>query len=140
MKQTFAYLAFAAIVITLLASCSKSSFDYLGKSYPPTANPEIFMRDQDISRDYEVMGKVMAEVPYNKKLKYIQNKVMNLAAQNGADAVLFSDVNIRSTGYTRATGTAGSGGKKGFFGGSASKVSDNEMKSVEAVLIKYKDE
>ena len=139
MKHTFAYFILLAVVATSFMACSKSSFDYLGKSYPPTANPEIFMRDQDIERDYEVMGKVMAEVPYNKKLKYIQNKVMNLAAQNGADAVLFSDVNIRSTGYKRATGNAGTGGKKGFFGGSASKVSDSELKSVEAVLIKYKD-
>jgi hypothetical protein len=139
MKHSFAYLILVAVVITSLMACSKSSFDYLGKSYPPTSNPEIFMRDQDVPRDYEVMGKVMAEVPYNKKLKYIQNKVMNLAAQNGADAVLFSDVNIRSTGYTRATGNAGTGGKKGFFGGSASKVSDSELKSVEAVLLKYKD-
>lgn len=139
MKHSFAYFVLFAMVVTTLMACSKSSFDYLGKTYPPTANPEIFMRDIDIEHDYEVMGKVVAEVPYQKKLQYIQNKVMNLAAQNGADAVLFSDVNIRSTGYTRATGTAGTGGRKGSFGGSASKVSDSEMKHVEAVLIKYKE-
>lgn len=139
MKKSIAFLVLIAVVVTTFMACSKSSFDYLGKSYPPTANPEIFMRDQDIERDYEVMGKVMAEVPYNKKLKYIQNKVMNLAAQNGADAVLFSDVNIRSTGYTRASGNAATGNKKGVFGGSVSKVNDNELKSLEAVLIKYKD-
>lgn len=138
MRKFVNYLLIFGIV-TSIASCSKSSFDYLGKSYPPTSNPEIFMRDQDVPHDYEVMGKVTAEVPYNKKLKYIQNKVMNLASQNGADAVLFSDVDIRSTGYTKASGGASTGGKKGVFGGSVSKVNDSEVKRVEAVLLKYKN-
>lgn len=121
----------------MLASCSKSTFDYLGKSYPPAGEPEIFMRDQDVEKDYEVMGKVTAEVPYSKKLKYIQNKVMNLARENGADAVLFSDVNIRSTGYTSASAGASKGGKV-RIGGGTSRVSDNEVKSVDALLLKYK--
>ena len=137
MKKFVNYLVIVGIVATSLISCSKSSFDYLGKSYPATSNPEIFMRDQDVPFDYEVMGKVTAEVPYNKKLKYIQNKVMNLASHNGTDAVLFSDVNIRSTGYSKASCGASSGGKKGVFGGSVSKVNDSEVKSVEAVLLKY---
>jgi len=139
MKKYFSHFVVLGIIVVTLASCSKSSFDYLGKSYPSTTNPEIFMRDQDVPYDYEVMGKVTAEVPYNKKLKYIQNKVMNLASQNGADAVLFSDVNIRSTGYSKATGGGSTGGKKGVFDGSVSKVNDSEVKSVEAVLLKYKN-
>ena len=122
----------------LTSSCSKSSFDYIGKTYPATSNPEIFMRDQDVERDYEVMGKVIAEVPYNKKLKYVQNKVMNVARQNGADAVLFSDVGIRSTGYSRASGGGSTGGRKGRIGGNVSRVKDSEVKTIEAVLIKYK--
>lgn len=139
MKNKLVYLFTLAFVLTMFASCSKSSFDYLGKAYPPTTDPEIFMRDQDIEHDYEVMGRVTAEVPYNKKLKYIQNKVMNLARQNGADAVLFSDVGIRSTGYSSASGGASKSGRKGSFGGSVSKVSDSEVKTVDAVLIKYKE-
>ncbi|MCF8364438.1 MAG: hypothetical protein K9H16_01560 [Bacteroidales bacterium] len=138
MKKILSHIILLGIIVISLASCSKSSFDYLGKSYPATASPEIFMRDQDVPYDYEVMGKVTAEVPYSKKLKYIQNKVMNLASQNGADAVLFSDVDIRSTGYTKASGGASTGGKRGVLGGSVSKVNDSEVKRVEAVLLKYK--
>jgi uncharacterized protein YkuJ len=125
--------------MVLTSSCSKSSFDYIGKTYPPTASPEIFMRDQDVERNFEVMGKVIAEVPYNKKLKYVQNKVMNVAMQNGADAVLFSDVGIRSTGYSQASGGGSTGGRKGRIGGSVSKVRDSEVKTIQAVLLKYKD-
>lgn len=138
MKNRFASFFLLAAISLVMVSCSKSSFDYLGKSYPPTVSPEIFMRDQDVPQDYEVMGKVTAEVPYNKKLKYIQNKVMNLAAQNGADAVLFSEVGIRSTGYTSASGGA-STGRKVRVGGRVNKVNDNELKTVDATLLKYKD-
>ena len=125
------------VVFAFLASCSSSSFDYLGKSYPPTTNPEVFFRDQDVPQEYEVMGKVLAEVPYNKKLKYIQSKIENVARQNGADAILFSDINIRSTGSTRASGGASKGGKVSI-GGGVSKTKDNEVKQVEATLLKYK--
>lgn len=139
MKAKFLTIMLLMGGMIFTSSCSKSSFDYIGKTYPPTSDPEIFMRDQDVERDYEVMGKVIAEVPYNKKLKYVQNKVMNVARQNGADGVLFSDVDIRSTGYSRATGGGSTGGRKGSIGGSVSSVKDNEVKSIEAVLIKYKD-
>ncbi len=135
-KQIFSFLIPALLLITM-ASCSKSSFDYLGKSYPQTTNPEIFFRDQDVPQDYEVMGKVTAEVPYSKKLKYIQNKVMTVARENGADAVLFSDVNIRSTGTTRSSG-GGASGRKVRVGGGVSRSTDNEVKNVEAVMLKYK--
>jgi hypothetical protein len=138
MKINFAKFAVVLMLLIAVTSCSKSSFDYLGKSYPPTASPEIFMRDQDVRQDYEVMGKVTAEVPYNKKLKYIQNKVMNLAGEQGADGVIFSDVEIRRTGYTSASGGASTGGRRVRAGGNVSKVNDSEVKHVEAVLIKYK--
>jgi hypothetical protein len=138
MKTNFAKSAVVLMLLIAVTSCSKSSFDYLGKSYPPTASPEIFMRDQDVRQDYEVMGKVTAEVPYNKKLKYIQNKVMNLAGEQGADGVIFSDVEIRRTGYTSASGGASTGGRRVRAGGNVSKVNDSEVKHVEAVLIKYK--
>ncbi|MDD2632414.1 MAG: hypothetical protein RBR47_09020 [Bacteroidales bacterium] len=137
MKKRFFSILIPAMLLLAMASCSKSSFDYLGKSYPSSGTPEIFFRDQDVPQDYEVMGKVTAEVPYSKKLKYIQNKVMTVARENGADAVLFSDVNIRSTGTTRSSGGAATG-RRVRVGGNVSRSTDNEVKNVEAVLLKYK--
>lgn len=124
--------------VSALAGCSKSSFDYLGKSYTLTTNPEIFFREQDVpSEKYEVMGKVMAEVPYSKKLDYIQKKIEKVAREHGADAILLSDVNIRSTGYTSAGGGVTKHGKVSI-GGGGRKTQNTEMKSLEATLLKYK--
>ena len=124
-------------LIVMLAGCSKSTFDYLGKSYPPTTNPEIFFRDKDVPKDYEVMGKVTAEVPYSKKLDYIQKKIETVAREHGADAILLSDVEIRKTGYTSGGGGVSKRGKVNI-GAGGKKTSDTEMKSLEATLLKYK--
>jgi hypothetical protein len=137
MKKQFFSVLIPTLLLLAMASCSKSTFDYLGKSYPSSGTPEIFFRDQDVPQDYEVMGKVTAEVPYNKKMNYIQNKIMTIARANGADAVLFSDVNIRSTGTTRSTGGASSGNRT-RVGGTVSRTTDNEVKKIDAVLLKYK--
>jgi len=100
--------------VSALAGCSKSSFDYLGKSYTLTTNPEIFFREQDVpSEKYEVMGKVMAEVPYSKKLDYIQKKIEKVAREHGAHG-------------------------KVSIGGGGRKTQNTEMKSLEATLLKYK--
>ncbi len=124
-------------LIFVLGSCSKSSFDYLGKTYPPTTSPEIFFRDQDVPQEYEVMGKVMAEVPYSKKMDYVQKKIEAVARENGADAILLSDIDIRKTGSKSAGGGASKRGKVSV-GGGGSSTSYTETKSLEATLLKYK--
>jgi len=136
MNRSFQFIAILALMISL-GSCSKSTFDYLGKTYPPTTNPEIFFRDQDVPKEYEVMGKVMAEVPYSKKMNYVQKKIEAVARENGADAILLSDIDIRKTGSKSASGGASKRGKVNV-GGGGSSTSYTESKSVEATLLKYK--
>jgi hypothetical protein len=137
MNKTFQTIVVLSLIV-ILGGCSKSSFDYLGKTYtPPTTNPEIFFRQQDIPEKYEVMGKVMAEVPYSKNLDYIQKKIETVAREHGADAILLSDVEIRKTGYTSGGGGVSKRGKVNV-GAGGKKTSDTEMKSLEATLLKYK--
>jgi len=138
MKIRKTSVLFYTVLALFLASCSSSSLDYLGKTYPPTTNPELFFRDQDVPKDYEVMGKVMAEVPYSKKLKYVQAKIEQVARENGADAFILSDINIRSNGTVSGSGGASTGGKV-RIGGGVNKTKSNELKHVEATLLKYKN-
>lgn len=136
MKNTIRSFTIIALIF-VLGSCSKSSFDYLGKTYPPTTNPEIFFRDKDVPKDYEVMGKVMAEVPYSKKMDYVQKKIEAVAREHGADAILLSDIDVRKTGSKSAGGGVSKRGKVSV-GGGGSSTSYTESKSVEAILLKYK--
>ncbi len=80
-------------ILILLSSCA--SFykpSYIGRSYSPTSTVEFFFRETDISRDYEIMGKVTAAVSnraYAPEAKRAQSAIEALAKEKGADAILF---------------------------------------------------
>jgi hypothetical protein len=127
-----------ASFLLLFVACS-SPFNYLGKTYPPTMNPELFFREQDIGKDYEIMGKLQVEMPGNKNMEKIQRRIMQKAAQNGADAVLIDNFDLVTGGF--ATGGVGAGkrGKKGgSVGVSTSKTKVEKDVLIEATLIKYR--
>ena len=46
----------------LFAACG-SPYYCLGKSYPPTYDPGLFFRAQYAQKEYEIMGKLQAELP-----------------------------------------------------------------------------
>jgi len=120
------------------ASCS-SPFSYFGKTYPATENPELFFREADVKKEYEVMGKLQAEMPADNNSDKLQRKVMREAARKGADAVIIDNFDLTTGGFT--SGGVG-GGKRGKKGGSVGvSTSSTKVKkniNVEATLIKYK--
>jgi len=126
-----------SIVLTM-ASCS-SPFSYFGKTYPATENPEMFFREADVQKEFEVMGKLQAEMPADNNSDKMQRKVMREAAKRGADAVLIDNFDLTTGGFT--SGGVG-GGKRGKKGGSVGvSTSSTKVKkniNVEATLIKYK--
>lgn len=124
--------------IALMASCG-SPFNYLGKTYPPTYDPELFFREQDIQKEYEVMGKLQTEMPGNTNMEKVQRKIMNKAAQNGADAVLIDNFDLVTGGFTSGSVGGGKRGKKGgSVGVSTSRTKVTKDVQIEATLIKYR--
>jgi hypothetical protein len=127
-----------AMMLVLLSSCS-SPFSYFGKTYPATENPEMFFREADVKKEFEVMGKLQAEMPADNNSDKMQRKVMREAAKRGADAVLIDNFDLTTGGFT--SGGVG-GGKRGKKGGSVGvSTSSTKVKkniNVEATLIKYK--
>lgn len=96
--KKISFLLIPAMLI--LTSCSDFTYDYIGRNYDKTKDTDTFFRAQDIENEYEIMGEMLAEVPYDKKLKYIQPKVEKVARKYGADAVLYSDMDVRRLGFT----------------------------------------
>ena len=87
------------VLLTILASCS-SPFSYFGKTYPATENPEMFFREADVTKEFEVMGKLQAEMPADNNSDKMQRKVMREAAKRGADAVLIDNFDLTTGGFT----------------------------------------
>ena len=86
------------LAILLLASCVSS--DYVGKSYPPTTYVDIFFAEADIKTAFEVMGEITVETDdvYFVNGEKMQEKLIDEAKKKGADGVILSGLENRTTG------------------------------------------
>jgi len=135
MKRLFSIL----FVVTALAGCGSSPYKYFGKSYAPTTNAEMFFREADIPEPFEIMGKMDIKMSAKKSTDKIQRKVMQIAAQKGADAVIVDNFDQEAGGFS----SVGAGGGKsnrhgGSVGAGASKTKINQDIVIKATLVKYK--
>ncbi|MEO8854023.1 MAG: hypothetical protein ABI359_09600 [Ginsengibacter sp.] len=62
---------------------------YMGRSYPPTTNVDIYYSPHDVKKDYEVIGKVNITAP---NLPKAQNGILNEAKRRGADGVIYTNM------------------------------------------------
>lgn len=82
-----------ALVCISICSCTPH-LDYLGDSYAPTQKVDIFFDENDIEKDFKVMGIVKNEGrPLDLDDTESMQKAMIAKAKSlGADAVLFVDL------------------------------------------------
>jgi len=130
-------LAAALCFMLLIPACA--TVDYLGRSYPPTTNVELFFAEADIKESYEVMGRVNAHANDIVSAEKLQKKILEKARENGADAVVILGFERYQTGehtsYNETTKEKRSGTTTT---GSATTSSETE-KAIEAIFVKYKN-
>ena len=82
-------LRFLSIVLCLI-SC-KPTVNYLGRSYAPSTQVEIFFDEQDIEKDYVVMGRMENNGHPGEidNAEDVQAAMLAKAKSVGADAILF---------------------------------------------------
>lgn len=83
------YLLFASV--SLFSACSPT-LNYLGNSFQPTQNVDVYVDESSISKDYSIMGKGYVFHYGHTIPESLQKKAITKAKQKGADAVLFKDV------------------------------------------------
>jgi len=76
--------------ILLLCSCSPR-MHYLGDSYAPTQNVDVFYDELDIKKEYRVIGQLSADNQNNPtiNLDKIRDDMIKTAGEKGADGILF---------------------------------------------------
>lgn len=79
--------------VLLLTSCSVVALNYVGKTYAPVAQPELFFSWSDVSRPYETMGYADAEPMNFGTIEKAQAAIEKKARDCGADAIVFVDIN-----------------------------------------------
>jgi hypothetical protein len=130
-----------AFVISCIFTACSPSVQYIGRSYAPTANVDLYFDTHDIKKDYEVMGKIdgiggIIESGFQD----IQNKIVEEAKKRGADGVIIYNMEQRVVGTTTNTSTTVSNHRQWFnrtnifSSTSSSNVTQNVL---HADLIKY---
>ena len=96
MKKIY-FLSFISIS---LLSCT-THIRYIGRSFDPTNNIEVFVTEQSIKRPFEYIGKgYLGGMGMQSNQELIQRKAEKLGKEKGADAVLIMDYYVPDTGGT----------------------------------------
>jgi hypothetical protein len=144
MARRAAALRAAAVALTLaVAGCV--SVDYVGKSYPPTANVDVYLSAADVKRRYTTIGQARAQVeaiPFSSPSQQLQDKLVAEAKSRGADGVILGGLGRRQVvGPSRTVGQAttkkkGDGKKKTTY--TETTTADVEdMVELRGTLIRY---
>ncbi|MEW6267903.1 MAG: hypothetical protein AB1689_01230 [Thermodesulfobacteriota bacterium] len=132
------------LLVCALACAGCVSVDYVGKSFPPTSNVDVYLAAADVGRPYQVIGNASAQVeaiPFTNPSQQLQEKLLAEARSRGADGIILGSVDSREVTSTQQTfGQADSkkkGSKKKTQYTETTTTSTSEIKSLHATLIKY---
>ena len=88
----------------LLVRCA--TIHYLGDSYPPTQHVDLYFSEDDIQKDYEIIGRIEATADADE-LIYSTDKftesILKKAMEKGADGVVILDFKKVPTGISETT-------------------------------------
>lgn len=76
------------LIVPLLLVIGCTNIKYIGESYPPTSHVDIFFAEEDIERNYKVMGHADATAPEYVDVEKMMEKIKEKAMEKGADAVV----------------------------------------------------
>ena len=82
------YLSLVLLVGLLTVGCAE--VDYVGESFKPTTNIDLYFSKEDIEKEYTVMGHAVGDGTSDSN--EIQKALIEEAKEKGADAVLITGI------------------------------------------------
>jgi hypothetical protein len=145
-RSALAGLALAGAACTLaFAAWGCVSVDYVGKTYPPTANVDLYLSADDVQRPYEVIGQARAEVevmPFASPGQQLQDQLLAEARSRGADGIILGGVTTREVvGTQQSVGQATTkkkGDKKTTQYTTTTTTNTEEKAELRGTLIRYR--
>jgi hypothetical protein len=128
------------LLLIILTSCGVST-SYVGKTYPPTNEVDLYLDWRDVSPAYEVMGYIDATPSeLNPKIEEAQKKIEQLAREKGADGIVIEGIEERTvtnpTSSTKEEATKNANG--GYTKTSTTTINEGRARVLKATFIKYK--
>ena len=133
--------ALPLFAIVLLAGCAH--VDYVGESYAPTSRVDVFYSENNVPREYTIIGEVVATGDALVSTGKMQEKIRKEAQKHGADAVVLTSLEKYASGEHSSWNQdeTESKDKKGRIhnktSGSSSTQTE-EKKKIRAIFIRYK--
>jgi hypothetical protein len=94
------------LLLIAFYSCG-ARLNYLGNSFTPSKNVDVYVDASSIKRPYTIMGKGYMEYGYGlytkSKIEKMQEKAVEKAREKGADAILFQEYFIKENGASIQT-------------------------------------
>ena len=130
---------FTALSILFLGSGCFQKVQYIGRNYPATSNVEMFFSAADVGKDYLIIGKALGQ---KITLKRTQKKLISIAKENGADAIIvhvpYADATNAFRNHVITSTIVPTAGALQPAPGMVTTVLDGNDGTVYADLIKYK--
>lgn len=86
---------YSLLLSILFSSCFAPALNYLGSSYAPTKDIDVYVDASAIKKPYSIMGKSYFDMRGLITLEQVQQAAIEKAKQKGADAILFRDYFIQ---------------------------------------------
>ncbi|RYE19693.1 MAG: hypothetical protein EOP45_12255, partial [Sphingobacteriaceae bacterium] len=81
-----------------LSSCGGFDRNYIGSRLQPTSAVQTYYDLKDIKQEYKVIGHFVSQYPYlPSNQERVKAKLIEEAKKVGADALVFSEVNMKNT-------------------------------------------
>lgn len=120
----------------LVISCAK--VNYLGKTYSPTTNVDVFLDANEITREYELMGEAIVKSAYGNNTEKMLEKAKEKAMKVGADAILVGELEevVVSTNTTQNSNF--NNNQNGANSNTTTQTSEQTQLRVKINYLKYK--
>ncbi len=94
-------IKYYTLLLILFYSCG-TKLNYLGSSYTPSKNVDVYVDASAIKKPYTIIGKGYMVYGYGfdskSRIEDIQERAIKKAKEKGADAILFNDYYIKEDG------------------------------------------
>jgi hypothetical protein len=126
-------------LIVFFPSCA-TTINYLGNSYTPTKDPDLYVSEKSIERPYKIVGKGYPRIrAFGHIPEKIQQKVLEKAKKIGADAVLVQDYYTLNTGANISSFYRSDSLGKGLITIGNSTVTNTGLSEFIVFFLKYTD-
>lgn len=129
---------YTAISVIAFSSCT-ARLNYLGSSFAPSKNVDVYVDASSIKKPYTIIGKGYMEYSlYTKaRIDKMQTKAIKKAKEKGADAILFQDYFVTQEGTRFQSVTKTDSVGKGLVTVNAGSVGPILTSRTDILFLKY---